>query len=171
MSLVRILPSGYGGEPLDWAASENPGGTPGTVGSAPGDWRAAFFTTAELSDAALSGVFADADGDKMVNALEYLLGGDLRDNASRRDPEVTAVELGGEKFAEFRFTLRDGVNEFLAEIEVSTDLQNWGDAAGVLTLIGATPNGDGTSTLTYRGDFPIDPDADLYFRVRAVEVR
>jgi hypothetical protein len=169
-SLERSGPGGYGGEPLSWEASDSVGGTPGLVGPVPTDWRSQFFTAAELANPNISGIFADADGDKLVNALEYLLGSDLRDGASRNPPEARVVELGGQDFVEFSFILRDGVTEFVAEIQESSDLQNWSDASGSLTLVNTTPNGDGTSTLTYRGNSPIDPAVDLYFRVRAGEV-
>ena len=55
-------------------------------------------------------------------------------------------------------------------IQKSPDLQTWSSAAGSLTQISTIPNGDGTSTVTFQGNNPIDPGVDLFFRVQAVEV-
>lgn len=169
-SLERTAPGGYGGEPLNWKASQNSGGTPGVVDSDPVDWRLQFFTEAELNDANLSGIFADADGDRLANALEYLLGSDLRDVFSRCRIDATVTHLGRRSFFELSFTLRNGVTEFGADIQQSPDLQTWSSAAGSLTQISTTPNGDGTRTVTFQGNSPIDPGVDLFFRVQAVEV-
>ena len=169
-SLERIAPAGYGGEPLHWEASASAGGTPGVVGAPPADWRAAFFSEAELSDPQISGLFADPDFDGLVNALEYLLGSDLRDGRSHAGPRVSVFAVGENRYLELSFTVRDGVSEFAAVVERSGDLRSWSNAAGSLSLLGTTANGDGTSTLTYRGNDPIDPTVDLYFRIRAVDV-
>jgi hypothetical protein len=169
-SLERTAPDGYGGEPLNWQASQSSGGTPGVVDSDPVDWRLQFFTEAELNDANLSGIFADADGDRLANALEYLLGSDLRDVFSRCRINASVTQLGGRDFFELSFTLRNGVTEFVAEFQKSPDLQSWSSATGSLTQISTTPNGDGTSTVTFQGNNPIDPGVDLFFRVQAVEV-
>ena len=139
------------------------------VGLPPADWRAQFFTAQELNDPAVSGAFADADGDRLLNALEYLLGSDLRDINSQPVAEVSSVEEGGSRFAEFRFTLREGVTEFGARIQQSLDLQVWSDASSFFTLQSSTPNGDGTRTVTYRANNAIAPDTRLFLRVLAVE--
>lgn len=46
------------------------------------DWRAEFFSAAELLDPTLSGPMADADGDGAPNLLEFAFGGDPRDPAT-----------------------------------------------------------------------------------------
>ncbi len=168
-SLERILLQGYGGEPTNWSASASPGGSPGLVPNAPSrDWREQFFSPAELSNPALSGQFADADGDQLANALEYLLGSDLRDNASRNDLTINLIELEGEAYLELTHTLREGVSEFSAVIDRSSDLRGWAESNEIISQVSSISNGDGTSTVTYRGINPVDSDLDLYFRIRAV---
>ncbi len=168
-SLERTVLRGYGGEPLHWRASANTGGTPGLAGNnPPSDWRSQFFTPAELNDPDLSGILADADGDRLVNALEYLLGSDLRDKASRSGLQISLLPVAGDYYIELAHTLRNGVSEFAAVIDQSSDLRNWSDSDSTISQPATTSNGDGTSTVTYRGNNPINPALDLYFRIRAV---
>ncbi len=168
-SLERTVPRGYGGEPLNWRASASTGGTPGRVeNNPPSDWRSQFFTPAELNDPDLSGLLADADGDLLVNALEYLLGSDLRDRTSRSGLQISLLPVAGGYYIELAHTLRNGVSEFAAVIDQSSDLGNWSGSDGTIRQHSTTSNGDGTSTVTYRGNQPVDPALNLYFRIRAV---
>ena len=57
-----------------------------------------------------------------------------------------------------------------ADIEQSNDLLNWSDAFESLTLISTTSNGDGTRSLTYRGNSPVAPNSTLFLRLRLVEL-
>ena len=166
-SLHRLSPAGYGGDPVSWVAASP---SPGVVESSPADWRAAFFTESELADPAVSGIFADADGDRLANVLEYLLGSDLRDGASAAALQISVVEEGGASHLEVEFTLRDGVTEYAAALEFASDLDDWSAADALLELIGTSPNGDGTTTQTYRSKQPIDAlgTGEMFVRVRAV---
>ncbi len=157
--------AGFGGDPAHW---ESAAPSPGTIGAAVSDWRTPFFDAAELADPAISGPLADADGDRFPNALEYLLGSDPRDPASFRPAEVSVAADGA---LELTFTLRDGVEEFVPQIESSPDLQGatWSDAGADFALTSTTTNGDGTSTVTYRGPAVAAIGAALYLRVRAAE--
>lgn len=165
-SLERQSLLEYGGEPLHWAASEVEGGTPGVVGEQPTNWRFDFFTPAELADPDVSGPFADADGDRLVNALEYLLGTDLRIANSRNGPTVSVIEDGENLLIDLTFTLREGVTEFEAVIEQSGDLRTWSEAQDITLQNSSSENG--IQTVTYRLAAPPTLRQDLYFRVRAV---
>ena len=60
------------------------------------------------------------------------------------------------------------MSEFTAFIDQSSDLENWNDSGTTISRFTTISNGNGTSTVTYRGNNPVDPALDLYFRIRAV---
>jgi len=78
------------------------------------------------------------------------------------------VVVEGQPYIELSHTLRDGVSEFTAFIDQSFDLENWNDSGTTIRRFSTISNENGTSTLTYRGNNPVDPALDLYFRIRAV---
>jgi hypothetical protein len=166
-TLVRILPALYGSDPNSWLASLNPGGTPGFVNSAPPiDWRAAYFSEAELLNATISGPLADADFDGVSNLLEHIFGTDPRDASSIDLPTVSMVSDGEETYAEFSYRLRQGLTGFRIRIEASSDLAEWKNAEGDFTIQSEVDNGDGTSTITARDENPAGAQLGRYFRIR-----
>lgn len=166
-TLVRILPALYGSDPTSWLASINPGGTPGVVNSAPPvDWRAAYFSEAELLDNAISGSLADADADGVSNLLEHIFGTNLRDASSIDLPAVSMLNDGGETYAELSYRLRQGLTGFRVRIEASSDLAEWKNADGNFTIQSDVDNGDGTSTRTVRDGNPVGAQSGRYFRIR-----
>ncbi|MDA7790198.1 lamin tail domain-containing protein, partial [Akkermansiaceae bacterium] len=166
-TLVRILPALYGSDPNSWLASLNPGGTPGVVNSVPPiDWRADYFSEAELLDATISGSLADADSDGVSNLLEHVFGTDPRDASSIDLPSVAIVGDGGETYAELSYRLRQGLTGFRIRIEASSDLAEWRNADGNFTIQSDLDNGDGTSTLTARDENSVGAQLGRYFRIR-----
>lgn len=166
-TLVRILPALYGSDPNSWLASLNPGGTPGVVNSVPPiDWRADYFSEAELLDATISGSLADADFDGVSNLLEHVFGTDPRDASSIDLPSVAMVSDGGETYAELSYRLRQGLTGFRIRIEASSDLAEWRNADGNFTIQSDLDNGDGTSTLTARDENSAGAQLGRYFRIR-----
>ena len=73
--------------------------------------------------------------DGLSNALDYLLGSDPRDNASRAPLEVSPIDLEGQPFVELSHPLRDGVPESSTQIEKSSDLESWNAADDTLVQI------------------------------------
>ncbi|MBT6168924.1 MAG: hypothetical protein HOH94_15770, partial [Verrucomicrobia bacterium] len=166
-TLVRILPALYGSDPNSWLASLNPGGTPGVVNSVPPiDWRADYFSEAELLDATISGSLADADSDGVSNLLEHVFGTDPRDASSIDLPSVAIVSDGGETYAELSYRLRQGLTGFRIRIEASSDLAEWRNADGNFAIQSDLDNGDGTSTLTARDENSVGAQLGRYFRIR-----
>ncbi|MCP4846787.1 MAG: hypothetical protein GY899_02435 [Verrucomicrobiaceae bacterium] len=171
-SLQRILPAEYGGEPLNWKLSPETGGTPGIDDTPSFDWRALFFSAAEIADPTISGPLVDADNDGAANILEYLLATDPRNPASNRPLGISSVGLAGERRLELTLTLRNQVTGFATIIEFSETLDEWSEPGEQLTLLSTTPNDDGTSTLVYQSNEIDNPQGarNLFFRVRAVEL-
>ena len=166
-TLERLFPARYGGDPTSWQASSSLGGTPGVVASSPPtDWRAAYFTAAELLDFTLSGPLADADFDGVNNLLEHIFGTDLRDGTSFELPIISLIENAGDTFAELSYRLRQGVTGFNVSIEAATDFADWADAKAEFTIQSKLDNGDGTSTLTTRENRPATTASSRQFRVR-----
>ncbi|MFN0126967.1 MAG: lamin tail domain-containing protein [Verrucomicrobiales bacterium] len=149
--------SGYGGDPLHWSAATP---TPGFIGNAPTDWRSLFFSPAELANPALSGPLADADADGLSNLLEYLMGSHPRNPDSAAQAQLT---LTAANTLVITFTLRDGTTGFLTSLEQSSNLRDW-QPATAFTLTSTTPNGDGSSTVVFKGP---PSAANQYFRVAA----
>jgi hypothetical protein len=172
-SLQRLLPAGYGGEPLNWELSPETGGNPGIDTSTPFDWRTLFFSSAEIANPDISGPLADADHDGTENILEYLLGTDPRIPNANRALDVSAIGAVGARRLQITLTLRNEVIGFIAIIEFSDTLSSWNESDEQLTLLNTTSNGDGTSTLVYQSEVlnNLPELRNMYFRVRAAELR
>ena len=132
----------------------------------PIDWRADYFSEAELLDATISGSLADADFDGVSNLLEHVFGTDPRDASSIDLPSVAIVSDGGETYAELSYRLRQGLTGFRIRIEASSDLAEWRNADGNFAIQSDLDNGDGTSTLTARDENSVGAQLGRYFRIR-----
>lgn len=150
-SLQRRVPVEYGSDPASWEVSAEIGGTPGVIGETPpDDWRALYFTAAEIADPNISGPSADIDLDGIGNLLEHVLGTDPRDANSRLLLEASVVIEGGDDFLLLRHRQRIGVTDFQVAYQMSDDLGTWGDAGAFLQVIETVDQGDGTSIVTLR---------------------
>lgn len=129
-------------------AAAQPGSVP-KVGYA--EWAARYFNPAELGNAALAGEQADADGDSLVNLLEYLLGSDPRVPSTAALPVAGLVMDQGVRAAQLKYGVsRETTGAYLL-IEASTDLLSWtpvefsasptGRASATAVEIGATIEG------------------------------
>jgi hypothetical protein len=92
-----------------------------------------------LQSFGLSDAHDDSDIDSISNLLEYATGSNPISAASAFPPTIETDS--------FKFRQLDSPGRLLYTIETSPDLDQWIPANLVLTS--STPNGDGTSTLTY----------------------
>ncbi|MDB6079520.1 MAG: hypothetical protein JWO82_3267, partial [Akkermansiaceae bacterium] len=129
----------------DFRPSVQAGGTPGTAAGP-------AFTGTPL---------ADSDGDGTVDLIEYATGSLANDNASVFQPTVSEITVGTGATAtrhlalSFRRSIAaDGV---ACRVEVSDNLSTWSSAAGAVTWVSNTNNGDGTLTCIWRAKAPIGP--------------
>jgi hypothetical protein len=146
----------FGSDPASW---ESAAPSPGVIGNAPTDWRAMFFNAAELADPSISGPLADADGDRLNNLLEYLMGSDPRDASSTAQIEIRS---SGDDIL-IDVPMRDGVSGYDLVLEQSDTLETW--AASGAAVDGTTPGGG--VTVTHYSDAA--PPAVRNYRARAVE--
>ncbi|MDD5261219.1 MAG: putative Ig domain-containing protein [Methylacidiphilales bacterium] len=85
-------------------------------------WKAAWFTTAQLSDPTVSGDLANPSGDGICNLLDYAFNLDpTPHNSALFLPQPT--EQGG--FLALTYTVNKSVGDLVYLVEVSGDLQNW----------------------------------------------
>ena len=84
-----------------------------------------------------------------LNALlEYALGASDSVASPEASPEVLVSSEGVNEYLTISFTRAIGADDVSIIVQVSSDLNTWDDLG--TTLLSATPNGDGTETVTYR---------------------
>lgn len=122
-----------------------------------GLWRDTFFAPPDNSDLAISGYFADPDGDGVVNALEYTLG--LNPTVADPAPIPPYTVEGNEIVFRWRHDFsKTDVTQFA---QISSDLESWTDVTAVQTAL----NGD-IEDLEFR--LPFTQDVRHFFRLKAV---
>ncbi len=116
--------------PESWAASLDPGGTPGVGGGGAGyaAWAAAWFDPDSPDFASVSDPLADPDRDGRNNALEFLFGAPPTHPGAENlvlDVEASA----GDTFLTVILTRREGAGEW--GFEASGDGVSWAEATAV----------------------------------------
>ncbi len=114
-------------------------------------WQTNRFTTVELATPTISSATADPDADGLNNFTEFALGCEPR-VADSATALTTALQiLEGKNYLTLTFRRRVPVLDLAYIVQSTSELAGtpvWrGDA---LQLGAATPNGDGTETVTYR---------------------
>ena len=166
-SLHRKYPIKYAGDPRNWKAAAP---SPGIIKDEEFDWRELFFNPEEIANDSLSGPFADADKDGVVNILEYLLGSHPRKFNSRIFESFSRAESAdGNGSFNLKFKRLENTLDYKIIIETSTDLENWTSSNDQLSLKEESDNGDGTLTLTYSISGSVD-SKKVFFRLRVVEL-
>ncbi len=164
-SLVLIDPESLPDHSIatNWRISQQVGGSPGTDDALTfNDWKT------------LTGVVGSAtandDDDDLDNLSEYALGSSGTDASSANVPEasVQPVDVGGvvSDYLVFSFRKRIGADDLTYIVEYSTDLENWEPLDAV--FMGSVPNGDGTTTETWRGIDPNPPAVRYFVRMRVI---
>jgi hypothetical protein len=121
------------GATLVQCAATDPAGNTGTgsftvtVQPSFASYLAAYFTAAQLSDPSETGPLADPDGDGRSNLLEYFEG--TNPNAADSDGVSAAPDGQGNLILNFR--MAKNIFGVSYGVQSSSDLLNWGMAAGV----------------------------------------
>ena len=161
-SLTLVAPSTAPnhGDPFSWRCSVQLGGSPG------------------FSDAiSFAGdVEGDFDNDQIPALLEYALGSSDNDPSSGRERyQLTTTEIAdgidAGIYLSLTYTRNLAADDVTLEVEHSVDLQIWENALdGAVVLVSETPNGDGTTTVTWRSATPINMAQRQFLRL-ASELR
>ena len=123
-------------------------------------WRATKFTTEELADTAISGTAADPDSDGVSNLMEFALGGQPKDNASRILPDVHVEAIGGENYLTLTIVKPTNLSGITYTPQVCGDLNSWlGGSPNVVTMTNTT------TTLKVRDSIPISSSRSRFIRL------
>ena len=112
----------------------------------------------------------DNDGDGLTNLMEYALGGDPFGASLDLAPfaEVRLFDDGGanEQYIFMDVRRRLGADDVALVIEVSNSLGEWANDEGSPSLVRTFNNGDGTESLTYRLEQPVNDARSVFMRAR-----
>jgi hypothetical protein len=154
-SLVLVAPASNPDHSVasHWRSSVGPGGSPGTGDAVP------FSGNPN----------ADADQDGLDAFTEHAIGtSDSLPNTgtSGNDAAGTHFSLGSDGYLSFSATRNLAADDVVYAAELSSDLTQW--QANAMTLVSETPNGPGTTTLTWRSILPVTNRvfARLHLRAR-----
>ncbi|MEM7387226.1 MAG: CotH kinase family protein, partial [Verrucomicrobiota bacterium] len=168
-SLTSALSEAPNGEAAAWRASRVSGGTPGMVEEDPpaGDlvyeeWLVTHFDEVERGDEAISGRFADPDGDGLVNLVEYFFA-----TAPKQAGTLPLIEVASDsETIRVSYPRRRGLGDVGAEVEVSSDLEEWQSPAAGEVAVGPTDAIEGREDVvkaSWTGDIS---GQERYLRVR-----
>ena len=163
-SLVLIASGSPGNPdfPASWRSSATMNGNPGSDDvTSYSSWKA--FNGVTDDD-------GDNDGDGLTNLMEYALGGDPFGASLDLAPfaEVRLFDDGGanEQYIFMDVRRRLGADDVALVIEVSNSLGEWANDEGSPSLVRTFNNGDGTESLTYRLEQPVNDARSVFMRAR-----
>ena len=139
------------GDAASWRSSAVNGGSPGSANG----------------ERFSGNVLADTDHDGLTDLLEFALGSSPSDLASASLPfmgsasfTVGAVTSTYRTFTFRRNLTADGV---MFDVQSSSDLGTWTNGGPDTTYVSTQNNGDGSATVTYRCNTPIDASPPSFF--------
>jgi hypothetical protein len=114
------------------------------------DWRAAWFTPAQLADPAISGDGADASGDGIANIVKYAF--DLNPLIVN-EPALPAGFIesnAGTNYFDVKFVQRNPPAGVLYIPQVSTNLFSWDSDAANFSQVDSVASSNNTAIVTLR---------------------
>lgn len=132
-------------------------------------WRRVKFDAAQLADPAISGMFADADGDGLANLIEYAIGSDpLNPGDGPGFIEFIVEEDDSLRFPAVRFTrLKPDRDPALRiHLEIATDDFNWRHDSEDSIQIRSTALDADRDTVVIRSTLPMADHPRQMMRLR-----
>jgi hypothetical protein len=130
-------------------------------------WVATHFSAAEAAMPAVSGRFADPDGDGIPNLAEYALGGDPRRSDRGRLPRPRLVSAGGQTYLGIEYRRPAALVGLTYQVELSENLREWSPAEAV--AVSVTAQG-AEEVVIVRDSQPISQRRARYMRLRIIPV-
>ncbi len=149
------------GQAASWAASRNPGGSPGTTEPTGVDY-ASWATTSNVQ----GGPDDDDDHDTISNFMEFLHGSrpDAAGDAPELQINVQSLEINGETDDYLVITYQRNLNALgTLTIELSSDLVTWTSGPDLTELLTQVDNGNATTTVTVRLKNPVSTQGNIFF--------
>ena len=158
-SLVLIAPESVPDHAIatNWRSSTQPGGSPGDSDALPA------FTGDPQSD---------LDHDGLVALLEHALGSNPTAVEPALVPKASVANIEVEGTFDSYLTISAqrnlGADDVFLTAQISDNLIDWHSDAEHVILLSEVPNGDGTSTVTWRSAHPLAEVPHEFLRVQAV---
>ncbi|NBD38758.1 MAG: hypothetical protein GVY10_09330 [Verrucomicrobia bacterium] len=120
------------------------------------NWAREQFPAEQLSNPAYAGFSGDADGDGILNGIEYLTNLNPLAMDTRHPLQTSIVEVGGERYLSVSFEFPTSADDVDFEVYAASrvDAQAAGGAQAAI-LMGQQPLDDGVVRRTYRDPEPI----------------
>jgi hypothetical protein len=129
------------------------------------NWRARYFTAAELADAAISGDGADPDADGIPNLVEFAFNLNPRAASHPGLPRAFLQNISGQDYLHVQYIQRGEPAGVQYLLQTSPDLLSWNTSPASFSQVSASDNGDGTSLVTLRSQSPAADAPRLFVRI------
>jgi hypothetical protein len=129
------------------------------------NWRARYFTAAELADASISGDGADPDADGIPNLVEFAFNLNPRAASHPGLPRAFLQNISGQDYLHVQYIQRGEPAGVQYLLQTSPDLLSWNTSPASFSQVSASDNGDGTSLVTLRSQSPAADTPRLFVRI------
>jgi hypothetical protein len=129
------------------------------------NWRAQYFTAAELANPAISGDGADASGDTIANLVKYAFDLNPRMVNDPALPRGFIASDSGTNYFHLQFIERNPPADVQYIPQVSSDLTAWSSDPSNFQQVGLDPSSNNTAVVTMRLLAPADTAPRRFVRV------
>jgi len=129
-------------------------------------WKASVFSASEQGSSAISGELANPSGDGISNLLKYALGLDPHKIQTPFLPGVSIIKTSGTNYLAITYQTpaADPPTDLIYTPQLSTNLGNWSQGAGVVSLYSQTG-----SNATYIANTPASVLGGAFMRLQVAQ--